>query len=369
MSLVECVSSNPNRYDEWELDVSISIAMATFNGADHLQAQLESLARQIVPPLELVVCDDCSTDETIRIVNDFSAEAPFPVRIFRNESTLGFADNFLRAASLCKGDWIAFCDQDDVWLPEKLASVSRRICEYHAENLMLVAHSAYVANEDLQLTGRKLPNFRKSHIVKRSQNHGFFGIEGFALVFKAALVRCFDFSTRPRNNFLPVCHYQSHDRWICMLANSLGNIYFEVAPLAYYRRHKKSVTSRSRRLGIVLGVNKWQPLNPQQKHFDKSIADESALILCHLASTIESADWRKSLYNAAEKYRVLGSICEARANIYEEAGIRNRSRYLLKIARQGGYFGDRFYAFGLSAFLKDLFYCFARPSPVSEISS
>ena len=89
--------------------------MATFNGDTYLSPQLQSLARQTLLPHELVVCDDGSTDRTLEIVRAFAADAPFPVRVHRNDEHLGFADNFLKAAVLCGGELIAFCDQDDVW--------------------------------------------------------------------------------------------------------------------------------------------------------------------------------------------------------------------------------------------------------------
>src|SRR5690349_15385572 len=105
----------------------ISVAMATYNGAPFLPEQLQSLAAQTLPPFELVVCDDGSTDRTIQILREFATSAPFPVRIHENSERLGFGDNFLKAAALCQGDWIAFCDQDDIWLPHKLETVARHI--------------------------------------------------------------------------------------------------------------------------------------------------------------------------------------------------------------------------------------------------
>jgi glycosyltransferase involved in cell wall biosynthesis len=98
----------------------ISIAMATYNGAGYLPAQLASLAVQSALPSELVVTDDGSTDATAQIIEDFARFAAFPVKLFRNQTRLMFRDNFLRAAELCTGELIAFCDQDDVWHPDKL---------------------------------------------------------------------------------------------------------------------------------------------------------------------------------------------------------------------------------------------------------
>ena len=78
---------------------SVSIAMATYNGRKHIQRQLGSLAAQTQLPTELVVTDDCSTDDTIAIVDEFAKGAPFTVKVMRNDARLGYRANFMRAAN------------------------------------------------------------------------------------------------------------------------------------------------------------------------------------------------------------------------------------------------------------------------------
>jgi glycosyltransferase involved in cell wall biosynthesis len=99
---------------------TISIAMATYNGARFIREQLNSLAAQTELPSELVVTDDGSTDNTIEIVSEFARNAPFPVSVFPGNQRLGFRANFMNCASLCSGDLISFCDQDDVWQTQDL---------------------------------------------------------------------------------------------------------------------------------------------------------------------------------------------------------------------------------------------------------
>ena len=116
----------------------ISIAMATYNGARFLRQQLDSFARQTLLPSELVVCDDGSTDSTMTIVDAFSRSAPFPIVIVNNTVRLGYTANFLQAAQMCQGELIAFSDQDDEWLPQKLASIVRA---GHESDALLLAHA------------------------------------------------------------------------------------------------------------------------------------------------------------------------------------------------------------------------------------
>src|ERR1700760_1987549 len=98
----------------------ISVALCTYNGERFLGRQLASIQQQTRLPDELVACDDCSTDRTLEILNDFAAAAGFPVNIIRNEEKLGVAANFERAIRLCQGSLIALCDQDDIWYPSRL---------------------------------------------------------------------------------------------------------------------------------------------------------------------------------------------------------------------------------------------------------
>lgn len=110
-------------------DLRISVAMCTFNGGRYLKEQLESIARQARLPCELVVCDDHSTDDTIAILKQFQAGAPFPVLVIQNALRLGSTRNFDQAIGLCRGEFIALCDQDDRWLPQKLERLSDVLTE------------------------------------------------------------------------------------------------------------------------------------------------------------------------------------------------------------------------------------------------
>jgi len=98
----------------------VSVAMCTYNGEPYLPRQLASIAEQSLLPSELVVCDDGSTDSTIDLLQHFASVAPFPVRVFQNSVNLGSTGNFEQAIRLCQHEFIALCDQDDIWRPNKL---------------------------------------------------------------------------------------------------------------------------------------------------------------------------------------------------------------------------------------------------------
>lgn len=101
----------------------VSVALCTYNGADFLASQLDSIARQTVLPTEIVACDDGSTDATVEILEAFErAQSDIPVRIHRNATRLGAARNFFQAVRLCSEEMVVLSDQDDVWLPGRIAA-------------------------------------------------------------------------------------------------------------------------------------------------------------------------------------------------------------------------------------------------------
>jgi glycosyltransferase involved in cell wall biosynthesis len=119
-----------------------SIVLATYNGAAFLQEQLQSYVEQERSPDELVVCDDASTDRTLEIVQAFAATAPFAVRVFASEVRLGLTRNFERALSLACGDLLFLSDQDDKWLPSKIAEVAAHL-ESHPTTDVIINDAYY----------------------------------------------------------------------------------------------------------------------------------------------------------------------------------------------------------------------------------
>ena len=130
--------------------INVSVAMATFNGSKYLSTQLASLVAQEQLPDELVVVDDQSTDNTLKILQDFQEQAPFTVKILRNKTNLGHELAFSRALENCRGETIFLCDQDDKWFPSKI----RYMCNILADNpsVKLAICDAIITDQDLSPT-------------------------------------------------------------------------------------------------------------------------------------------------------------------------------------------------------------------------
>jgi glycosyltransferase involved in cell wall biosynthesis len=219
----------------------ISVALATYNGSNYLKQQLESLADQIYLPYELVVCDDNSTDDTLDIVAEFAERSPFPVVIHRNDSNIGPIANFFQALSFCKGDWLSFCDQDDIWLHHKLFNVAntirkrpRAVCILQYALLVdsnLIPYSSDSQFPRLDLLGTKLPNSLPL----------FFEWHGFLTTFNKSILSYLNNHKLPLN-IHPSYGRQSHDQWVSFISRITGNVEILPGISAYYRRHTSTVT-------------------------------------------------------------------------------------------------------------------------------
>jgi glycosyltransferase involved in cell wall biosynthesis len=109
------------------MSVNISILLATYNGTKYLPELLTSLEAQTYRPLEVVCCDDVSSDGTVALLESFASRSCIPFKIFVNKENKGYTRNFLEGFHLCSGDYVALCDQDDVWKREKLEVMASRI--------------------------------------------------------------------------------------------------------------------------------------------------------------------------------------------------------------------------------------------------
>ena len=102
----------------------ISIIMATYNGSHYLKEQLESIANQTIKPEEIVIVDDCSADNTIEIIENFKRNNKgFSIKLILNEKTWVQPSLFAKGVLESKGDFIFFCDQDDIWFENKIEEV------------------------------------------------------------------------------------------------------------------------------------------------------------------------------------------------------------------------------------------------------
>lgn len=332
----------------------ISVAMATYNGEKYLGEQLDSLAQQTVMPCELVVCDDGSTDRTVEIVREFASTAPFPVHIHLNEVNLGYSDNFIKAAGLCQGDWIAFCDQDDVWLPNKFERLMEVIERHPGDELVLIGHTSLIANESLVLSGQKLPDFRRDEYVERASNFGFFCVVGFSMACSAKLVNQIDATLRPKIYRQQAEKPPGHDQWIGMLANAVGDMAYIAEPLAIWRRHENSLTrppapqdffDDAKEAKTALKADPYLLLG--------NMAKESGDALNNIAIKVQNDKIERHLKIASKNFHKLARNLFQRGELYTQKHRLKKMIVFASLLKNNAYLGPKFCSFGWKSLMKD----------------
>lgn len=213
-----------------------SVALCTYNGEKYLKEQLDSILSQEIPVDEIVICDDCSTDETISILKEYETQFPNIFRVFINAENLGYVRNFEKALSFCTGEIIFLCDQDDLWRKDK----TQKILQFFSKNpkIGVVAH-------DLELIGNleggksfwDLKNFNKLESKKSNEDLlSFILFEGNVFPGMSLAIR-----REILQNYLPLQKIDSiiiHDYEIIIKALHDKKFGFIEEKLSNYRQHE-----------------------------------------------------------------------------------------------------------------------------------
>lgn len=265
---------------------NISIAMATYNGEAYLREQLDSILNQTISVIEIVVCDDCSTDNTWSILSEY-AEKYTCFKIIRNEKNIGFLHNFEKAISLCSGDYIALCDQDDVWLPHHLQVLLNGL-----GNKTLSVGDAELIDSHGNRLGYKLSYCENLDFIPEDDLGKAYFILFYKNPYQGASMLCqksfFD-------KALPIPDgVQCHDVWFSLLACFYGGCQPLKEIITLYRRHDKAVTGykiRKTRLRTLIG------------HFLIGRTDHRLIMLSTIKERLSNlTDKQKGVLLEAERY-------------------------------------------------------------------
>jgi glycosyltransferase involved in cell wall biosynthesis len=330
----------------------ISIAMATYNGARYIREQLDSLAAQTLLPCELVVTDDGSTDATLDIVRDFAREAPFPVRVYCNENRLGFGDNFLRAASLCMGEYIAFCDQDDVWIAEKLATCAQA---FTGPDVLLVMHAARVTGPDLRPTGALWPVITSDRLLSPLESSPWWSPPGFSMIYRASLLDYADANNRPDDQHAPGKTPLAHDKWLYFIAHSLGMIALLATPLVSYRQHDLNTcgasNSKNWREKMTLSIG----TSERAYAHSAMLAEQRVSVLSVVESQLAPSVLQARASRAGGYWERVVRDLKCRAAFYSyRCRLASRLRLLVTLILGGAYRPPERGGFGLRGLAKDI---------------
>jgi glycosyltransferase involved in cell wall biosynthesis len=312
----------------------VSVALGTYNGERFLRNQLESLAGQRVLPVELVVCDDRSSDGTVAILEEFAQDAPFPVRIFRNEVNVGFTANLIGAAERCEGPLIAFCDQDDVWSERKVETCARFFAD-HAVRLLI--HAAQPVDERLRPIGKPYPPVSATCVTPPLGADPWRMSPGFAIVLDRTLLDVADWRSRPPSRDL-TGRAMDFDEWFYILAWSAGEIGFVDRSLVLYRQHGANVSGAP--------AQHWPTRLRKLLKEDFATHRRRASVAAAYAAFFDetSRSWSASdpqlerrLAAAAEYWRTYELLSRERDSLYVHDTFVARLRHLYGLVAAGAY--------------------------------
>lgn len=207
----------------------VSIALCTYNGALYINEQLNSILSQTYQNLEIIIVDDCSTDRTFQMLEEFQKKDS-RIQLFKNDKNLGFNLNFNKALSLTNGAYIAISDQDDIWDKEKIAFMLA-----HIHNDLLFYHDSVFIDENSRSTGNKMSDLHR--FVKGN-------CEDFLLYHNCISGHAFIFDRKLLNSCLPFPTEMYYDWWMAYTAACLGKINFTKRIFVQHRRHSQSSTSK-----------------------------------------------------------------------------------------------------------------------------
>lgn len=221
----------------------ISILMAVYEPRmDWLRKQLESLNAQTYSNLRLYIRDDCSPTVPFKEIEECvnACIRSFPYKISRNEKNLGSNRTFERLTGEAEGEYFAYCDQDDIWLPEKLKVLHGG---QECSGALLVCSDMYIINSEGEQMASSITQVRRHHKFRSGRDLA----EGLLMTNFASGCAMLVASAAAKAA-VPFCPYMVHDHYLALYCASCGEILSITEPLIRYRIHSGNQT------GLMAGV-------------------------------------------------------------------------------------------------------------------
>lgn len=252
-----------------------AVLLASYNGEAYLEEQLESLLKQTVPIEQILIRDDQSSDATPEIIRSYQEKYENQIKAL-DGGNLGFVGNFLRLVESVSPefDYYFFCDQDDVWYPEKIERAMTTMERFaDATTPQIYFCRLDIVDEDLQPLGQS-PLIRHWGLGNALFENP---MTGCTIAFNAAFLHLLQAN-------LPQAHrVVAHDWWCYLVATALAQIHYDERPGIAYRQHqnnslgaKASMWSRWKQRMKDFFNGKWHRRRPEPmvSHFAELYRDK-----------------------------------------------------------------------------------------------
>ena len=206
--------------------IKLSVVLCTYNGAKYIKEQLDSIINQTYPVYELLIFDDVSTDNTVELITEYATHYSF-IRVWVNENNLGYTKNFEQALQAATGDAVSICDQDDVWIKDKLERMMHAWDTKHP----LIYCNSYIFSGDVPLQPKE-PVFRMFEGTDARKIFLANTISGHAIVCRKDFI----------NLVVPFSKDAMYDWWMGVVAAYNGGVQHYDKVLVYQRSHAENST-------------------------------------------------------------------------------------------------------------------------------
>jgi len=219
----------------------ITILLSTYNGAMYLKEQLDSLISQSHEDICIVARDDGSTDQSYEILQAFMQYFSLHVKVLEDRTNVGAKKSFellMNEALKMKAQYMMFCDQDDIWLPEKIEKTYLKMKEFeksHPSLPLLVHGDVSVVDKQLKVMSSSFWSYQHIDPTRDRLNHLLLHniVTGCTVMVNRALAE--KVKTIPDEAIM-------HDWWMAMVASAFGKIGYIDEPLMLYRQHGSNDT-------------------------------------------------------------------------------------------------------------------------------
>ena len=259
------------------MDKKVAVLISTYNGEKYIKEQLDSILNQTYKNIEIVIRDDGSKDCTIDIIKKYQEK--YNNIILREGTNIGFIKSFFQLLSLANADYYAFCDQDDIWLENKIELAVKALNEVDNSKPNMVFGNSDYYDENMNLIGK--------------------GEEHKTFSFKNSLYECvaqgmtMTINQVAKENIIEnipeKCLF--HDWWTYMICSGMGNVLYNDTTVVKYRRFAKNATAEGQnilkvflwRIEKLFADNGMKDIRTQQLEFKrlfyKKLSDENKEIM------------------------------------------------------------------------------------------
>lgn len=269
----------------------ITVLLAVYNGEKYLKEQIESILNQSVKDIKIIIRDDGSTDNSAEIISFYCNEYPDKISCVIGSPTGSASGNFSELLKKCDSDYIMFCDQDDVWLPEKIEKTlaAMQSAEQISERPVLVHTDLKVVNQNLDEIAPSFFDFQK--LIQKDvtlpkllvQNY----VTGCTVMINRALKeKCGEI---PSDCIM-------HDWWLALVAVLFGEFVCVNEPTMLYRQHECNQVGAKAAYGVSFIKRKLQTLDKVRENYNDTYTQSKALLECY--GTVLNDEQRKII----EKY-------------------------------------------------------------------